>query len=370
MRKTKYFLLNPAVELLPLLVFSIVDIFTPYLQALIWGGIIYLTTLLFFGFFDRKRMGIYILQISGVSLLIYFLLFSLFLEFIDEKYSLLFLEIIAFICFTVFNFRKDSIKKHFLQKKKSKANVLIKLHELFFITKIFQYTINIHLIIVLIYFLFPVELHSHYSDQLIFTFLFLILLFIIIIYEYVRVFIIKNKLEHEKWLPVVNETGKVIGKVAQSVSIKSKNRYMHPVIRIALICNGTIYLTQRPSYYIQDPDKYDYPFEKYTHYQDKLDNVIHDEIYKKTGVRNLPVRYIFKYLFKNENTNRLIYLYTIPIRDEEIINKLKLKGGKMWNEKQIEENFDKEIFSECFKKEFEILKNTILMAEKIAGKQY
>ncbi len=361
-------LFNPTLGLLPLLTFAIANLFMSYSEALVWGGIVYVFLFFIFNCLNKGGVGIYILQISAIGLLIY--LIDSFLPFkaIYITYSTLFCEITLFLCFVVFNLNKTRIKKHYVEKAKDKQITAVRLNELFYISKICQMVINVHLFITFLYLLFPAEYHSKNLDKFMYDLMFPICIVMIILYEYARLILIKKELSREEWLPVVNETGKVIGKVARSVSLTSKNKFMHPVVRIALVYKGLIYLVERPQNYILDPGKYDYPFEKYSLFQHNLNEAVSNEIYKKTGARDIPVRFIFKYLFQNEQTNRLIYLYTVSVRDEETINKLNLKGGKMWTEKQIEENLDKGIFSECFIKEFEILKNTILMAEKYESK--
>lgn len=61
----------------------------------------------------------------------------------------------------------------------------------------------------------------------------------------------------------------------------------------------------------------------------------------------------------------MIFLYVSIIDDEEKFNSLELKDGKLWTEKQIEENRNSNIFSECFELEFEYLKNTVLLNYKL-----
>ena len=75
-------------------------------------------------------------------------------------------------------------------------------------------------------------------------------------------------------------------------------------------------------------------------------------------------KYTGKYIFENNETKRLIFLYISIIDDEEKFNKLHLGDGKLWTEKQIEENRNSNIFSECFELEFEYLKNTVLLNSK------
>jgi hypothetical protein len=47
--------------------------------------------------------------------------------------------------------------------------------------------------------------------------------------------------------------------------------------------------------------------------------------------------------------------------DECFFNRQKFPEGKFWTQKQIEENLNINFFPECFEKEYEYLKNTLLL---------
>ena len=170
-----------------------------------------------------------------------------------------------------------------------------------------------------------------------------------------------RRLKDEEWLPVVSEQGDVQGKVAKSVSQNLKNKFLHPLVRVALIHDGKLYLKERDNSRLLDPGKLDYPFEKYMQYNHNLEEAIRNMIKKEVGAQELPVRFLLKYVFENENTKRLIFLYVSLIPTEDDFNALNLKGGKLWTTNQIEDNIGSSVFSECFELEFEYLKNTVLM---------
>ncbi|MDR3061190.1 MAG: hypothetical protein LBU57_03635 [Dysgonamonadaceae bacterium] len=266
-----------------------------------------------------------------------------------------------------------TLKDFFIEKGKKKTNkdkrmfFLVRIREILLITRILRNILIVHLIIILIYKISPDQFHSVTMDKIIFPGLLFTFIFFVMVFNTIRVSIVKKKINSEDWLPIVNETGGVIGKVALSVSLTSQKSYLHPVVRVALIYKGFFYLRKRPDRYVINPEKIDYPFEKFVFYNHSLDEAVDNALQKEMGKKDLPVKFVFRYLFNNNTTNRLVYLYTCKINDEETMNNLNLTKGKLWTEKQIEENLGKGIFSECFEKEYEILKNTVLMAEKILG---
>ena len=62
------------------------------------------------------------------------------------------------------------------------------------------------------------------------------------------------------WVPVLNDNGKVIGCIARSVSRSLPKKYYHPIVRIAVVYNGMLYLVRRSKDEFVSPDTMDYPF--------------------------------------------------------------------------------------------------------------
>jgi hypothetical protein len=223
-----------------------------------------------------------------------------------------------------------------------------------------QYGLLIHLLLVLASHLFDAA-GVRFVDGTAMIIVCQVILLVIMIMEAARLYILDRKLYREEWLPVVTAGGEVTGKVAKSITMISKNRFMHPVVRVALICKGWIYLQERDGGRLLNPGKLDYPFEKYMQFNDKLDQTL-TGIRKKCGSSDIPLRFLLKYTFENEVTKRLVFLYVSDIEDEKVFNRLHLEGGKLWTASQIEDNMGTGIFAECFELEYECLKNTVLLA--------
>lgn len=136
---------------------------------------------------------------------------------------------------------------------------------------------------------------------------------------------------------------------------------MHPVVRVALINNGKIYLKKRDATRLLNPGALDYPFEKYMQYNHDIDEAVHNAVRKEIGIEEIPLRFLLKYIFENNDTKRLVFLYVSIIDDDEKFGKLHLRDGKLWTAIQIEDNMGSNIFSECFELEFDYLKNTVLL---------
>jgi hypothetical protein len=215
--------------------------------------------------------------------------------------------------------------------------------------------------------LLPPAYHTEALDRFIYFKLLYIFIAIHFIYEFVHFYFLRKRYLSEEWLPIVDEMGIVHGKIASSISKSSSNKYLHPVIRISLIYNGMFFLREKPSLNAGNMTELDYPFETYLKYKETLDEGVMRAFEENGGSRDLPFRYLLRYVFKDIKTNQLIYLYISNVQN---INDLPadFNKGKWWTRKQIEENLGKGFFSSCFEKEFELLNNTILSANRLSQK--
>ncbi len=347
---------NPAFGLTPLLVFSLILGLIDTRIALLIG-----LALSVVGYFVVKRYSRLIYDISiftfAISLILSFFIFqrlSNFMIFIAVE--------IIFVLSIIFTRLTRPKIVHRLAKSE---NLVLKnyLSESFRVAFQSQYGLSIHLLLILLFFVFGYE-YVAAANRIIALGVAQILIVVIMIMEVIRLNILDKKLYDEEWLPVVNEKGAVTGKVAKSVTRDLKNKFMHPVVRVALIHKGKIYLKKRDPSRILDPGKLDYPFEKYMKFKHELDEAVHNAIRKETGVDDIPLRFLLKYIFENAYTKRLIFLYVSDINDDEAFNALHLKNGKLWTEAQIDDNMGTGIFSECLELEYEYLKNTVLLAHQ------
>jgi hypothetical protein len=172
--------------------------------------------------------------------------------------------------------------------------------------------------------------------------------------------LLKKHIFKEEWLPVVDESGTVHGKVALSVS-QDENIYLHPIIRIALIHKGMLYLQQKPSF-MRKIRQLDYPFKRYLRFKETLEEGVKQTFLQNGGQEDLPAHFIFRYVYKE--TNRLVYLYACNLMDEQAVEQIHLGEGKWWTGKQIEENLGTGLFSPYFEKEYDLLNATVLMADR------
>ena len=163
---------------------------------------------------------------------------------------------------------------------------------------------------------------------------------------------------HEKWLPIINEAGTVFGKIAYSQSISEKDEWLHPIIRIAFIHNGMLFLTKKKDIETNNKPCLDYPFERYILYKETIEEAVEKTIKSAALAHNC--NYLFHYIHHSEKIHRLVYFYVCHIHNNDLLGKINISKGRWWTPKQIKENLSTSLFSAFFKNEFEFLDSTVL----------
>lgn len=352
---------NPAFGLFAMFVFSFLALYTDPRIATGVG-----LALSVIGYFAVKKYSRLIYDISIVTFSIALLLSFVLLDRLPVFNRFAIVEVVFLLSLILARFSRARIVTHVVKGRDRMLKNYLK--ESLRIAFQAQYALSFHLLLVLLFYLFGAsEVRFLNSNELVIVCQ--VILFVIMLMESVRLYMLDRKLYMEEWLPVVTETGDVTGRVAKSITKGMKNRFMHPVVRLALIYKGCIYLQERDKERLLNPGKLDYPFEKYMQFNDKVDETLRESIRKECGGDEIPLRFLLKYTFENDITKRLIFLYVSVIEDEAVFNSLRLNGGKLWTTTQIEDNMGTDIFSECFELEYEYLKNTVLLAYQFSGKE-
>lgn len=347
---------NPALGLVSMFIFSILIL---YVDSRIAIGIALALSIV--GYIAVKKYSRLIYDISIITFVIALLFsFTIFPKLpVFNQFAIV--EIIFLISLIVMRLSRAKI----ITRVAKGHNLILKNYLKESLRVAFQthYGLSIHLLLVLSFYLFDAA-EVRFVNSIALVVVCQIILVMIMFMETARLYILDKKLFKEEWLPVVTEKGDVTGKVAKSITKDLKNRFMHPVVRLALIYRGRIYLRERDQDRLLNPGKLDYPFEKYMQFNDNVQETLLNSIRKDGNSNDIPLRFLLKYTFENEITKRLVFLYVSVIDDEAVFNSLQLQGGKLWTATQIEDNMGTEIFSECFELEYEYLKNTILLAHQ------
>lgn len=360
----KKYLANPIIGILPFVAYIILQAYVlPEQYALATS--IAITLLGEYVVRDNLNNRIHGLTfyITAIALVVTALLWIVGNSFIEKHCTYILVgEIAIVIQLMIFRLGKTFLKTRLFKKRTFMDKAL--LNDFFFTAAMLQYILTTHIFIILAY----KQITEGYLNPIVDHFIYIIAPIIIIvglfIYQVYRTQFIVNKLRQEEWLPIVTEKGEVTGRIAKAVSRNLKNKFMHPVVRIALICNKKVYLQERDNNYILDSGKIDHPFEKYMLFRHEVNTAAHNSIKRMLGCDlEKDPHFVFKYIFENETTKRLIFFFTVEISNESLIPRSEKMTGKFWTVKQIDQEFNDGIFSECFELEYEYLKHMILLED-------
>lgn len=354
---------NPVIGLLPFILYIILHIANVREEYAI---IIALCTAiggeLVFRLYYKSRGFSITFYISGIALVITLLAWVFTHNYVWKPNTYIAICEISVVClFMLLRASKTYIAARFFRRKNLLQKAL--LNEFYTSAVLIQYGLTLHIFAILLYRQFTFSDPILYSfDIIVFAVIPIILLLSIGICQLMKVGTLVSKLRREEWLPIVTEKGEVTGKIAKSVSLNMKNKFMHPVVRVALISGSKVYLQERPLNDILSPQKLDYPFEKYMLFNHEINLAARNSIRRMIGDdQDFALKFILKYTFENDDTKRLNFLFAANIEDEDSIKRTDKMNGKFWSIKQVEDGFADEIFSECFELEFEYLKNMVLI---------
>mgnify|MGYP006914558996 FL=1 len=362
---------NQALGILPLLLFLLLDNYISYLQAYTVSAIFCVLSMFVFHILRKDKIYSFMLLPSFLTLILYaFFLIFMHVEEVLAVYTPLITEILLIIVLTVVKI----VKKPLLHRVRDaqhpayeKTHNLTMLNEFFFIAQLFRNLYILHLLGIAFYNILPEEMKDIRFNRFLYRDMGLIIGVAVIVYEQIRLLMVRGRLKKEMWLPVLNDKGSVIGCIAYSVSRLLPKKYYHPIVRIALVHKGMLYLAKRNEYAYVSASMIDYPFYRYVLFRQSIEAAAQQAVEGlKTLVGKIQPRLLIRYTFENERVKHQVSLFVICIQDEQVIEQYKqVQDGKLWSIQQIEENLGKGIFSVYFEREFSYLKNTILLAENL-----
>ncbi|MDR3260979.1 MAG: hypothetical protein LBT78_04005 [Tannerella sp.] len=359
---------SQSIGLLPVLLLMFLSNFYPYRLSFLIAVFICAGSIILFRGLFKDRVYLFMLLPASATLVLYSVFFYSILESILYNYSPLITEwLLVAVLSVLSSFRRLIIKyvrksSHPVMKH---AQLRTSLTEYFYVAQIVQNLYTLHFFILLFYVIFFEAYRSVKVDYFLYHGAPFIIGMTVILFEQVRLSVMKRRLQREKWLPVLNGRGKVIGRIAYSVTFSSGVKYCHPVVRVAVVHHEMLYLIQRADDSPVSPGMLDYPFLGYVAFKRTMRQTLQELMGMFMPWSLLKPRFLVRYLFENEKVSSLVSFYAITLRTEDKLAKyVKQKNGKWWTKKQIDENLGKGIFSEYFEKEYPYLQNTVLLAEQ------
>lgn len=357
---------NPVLGLLPFIIFVVlcmVGIKEGY--ALIAGFSLAVFGEILIRRYYKSRGFSTAFYISAISLGLTFLIWLFTNRYVNMPYAYVIIcEVLIVTLFMLLRLSRTYISSHFFRQKSPVQKVLM--NEFYESAGLIQYGLTLHIFGILLYRQFITSSDTANILEILLPVVPLLIILSVGFSQFYKISNLASKLRQEQWLPIVTEKGEVTGKIAKNVSFNMKNKFLHPVVRVALISNSKVYLQDRPLDDILSPGKLDYPFEKYMLFNHEINLAARNSIRQMIGTESeFSIKFLLKYVFENDDTKRLIFLFIANVDDENQIKREGKMKGKFWTIKQLEEGFADEIFGECFELEFEYLKNMVLAPSDI-----
>ena len=366
MNRVKKSLENQALGLLPLLLFIFLDNFFSYLLSYIIGVAFCVVSVILFQLLKKDKVYLFMLLPAACTMVFYSIFMILKLEPVLYLYSPLIAELLFVVSLTLVGFSRRSVLQRVRNSNKpiyEQTAFRTTLNEFYFLAQLVQNVYTLHLFVILLYSILPETMQDMRTERFLYRDLGLVIGLGIILYEQIRLNLMKGRLRKEMWIPVLDDKSKVVGCIARSVSRSVSRKYFHPIVRIAVIYKGMLYLTQRGKDEFVSPNTQDYPFYNYVLFRHSIKSTVKETLGLLSKDRSLEPRFLIRYTFEDEKVKHLVSLYVICLQTEEQLNLCKQRVGKLWTTKQIQENLKSKVFSEYFEIEFSYLQNTILLAE-------
>lgn len=223
--------------------------------------------------------------------------------------------------------------------------------------RIFFGLITIHFAFITIGLIFTRSLDNSYMWFMLHIAPLLVFVFSIIV-GHIEVRILRS-VKAPEFVPIVTPQGEVIGKVDKNLADEYKNEHANPIIRISVVSHNMLFLSKRSMQRVIDKGKVDTPLETYLLFKEDINSGV-ERLLKENfpqDWKNLKPEFSIKYKFKNEDTDRIVYLFILDLgTEDEILCDPKFEGGKLWTFQQIEFNLDQNYFSEMFENEYDHLR--------------
>ncbi|MDR1585424.1 MAG: hypothetical protein LBS07_04525 [Prevotellaceae bacterium] len=217
--------------------------------------------------------------------------------------------------------------------------------------------ISLSFIFLTLLFVYFISLNFFSQPQVWFGYKFVYIAFIgvFIVYETLRVKIVRKKLKKEKWWPIVSDQGKVVGSIEHYESLLGREKFLHPVVRVAVIKNNRIYLRKIEDSHFISPGLWDTAVSDHVLMNETVDEAVR-RVFPAYDEQKPEYFFLSNYLYEAEFEKRYVFLFVTCKINDLISGQMFEKQTKWWTLSQIENNLKAGVFTEDFLIEFEIIK--------------
>lgn len=151
--------------------------------------------------------------------------------------------------------------------------------------------------------------------------------------------------------PLVDETGRVVGKATRG-ECHDGSKLLHPVVHLHVFdAKGRLYLQQRPLWKDIQPGKWDTAVGGHVDYGEEIGDALRREVREELGIEEFVPDFLLRYVFESERERELIYVYS-TVYSGAITPSAELDGGRFWSIDEIRKAIGKGVLTPNFEQEF------------------
>lgn len=175
------------------------------------------------------------------------------------------------------------------------------------------------------------------------------------LWQFLSLKIKKRKVKPQEWLPLVDETGKIIGKATRK-QVHTNKQLLHPVVHLHVFNSaGEIFLQKRPLNKDIQPGKWDTAVGGHVSLGESIEQALRRETMEEINITEFSPKALAQYVWKSEIESELVFsfktIYNATIR----INKHELEDGRYWSKQEIMNNIGKGTFTPNFEAEVPLI---------------
>jgi isopentenyldiphosphate isomerase len=164
----------------------------------------------------------------------------------------------------------------------------------------------------------------------------------------------KNK-TNEEWVPLVDESGKVLGRAPRS-QVHNGSKLLHPVVHLHVLNkNKSILIQKRPMSKQIQPGKWDTAVGGHISDGETLEQALKKEAFEEIGLKDFSAKLQKVYKWESEVEAELVYLFTTYDFKNYGVQSDEVEELRFWTKNQVEKNLGKDVFTPNFEHEFKLL---------------